>query len=110
VRVSPHPESDRLAKAIEKGKELIVPWAGDLFRFTATTYANRRDLLTGEGSRKAGGRWNPKGRLRVLYFSADVETALAEALAHRRRQGLPDAEATPWSSSVVGRICGRCST
>ncbi|HKI36148.1 MAG TPA: RES family NAD+ phosphorylase [Gemmataceae bacterium] len=93
--LSPHPESARLGPAIERCAHLVVPWAGDLFRFTNMTYANLRDLVTGEGSRKAGGRWNPKEGFRALYFSLDAETALAEVLAQRRRQGLPDADALP---------------
>jgi RES domain-containing protein len=57
-------------------------------------YANLQDLLTGEGSRKAGGRWNPKG-MRTLYFSLDPETALDEVLSQHRSQNLPEVEATP---------------
>jgi RES domain-containing protein len=59
------------------------------------TYANLQDLATGEGSRKAGGRWNPKGGFRTLYLSLTPETALAEALAHHRSQAIPDVEAMP---------------
>jgi RES domain-containing protein len=58
-------------------------------------YANRRDLVTGEGSRLAGARFTPKGSFRALYGSLDLETALAEVLAFHRHQGLPDAEALP---------------
>jgi filamentous hemagglutinin len=52
-------------------------------------------LFTGAGSLKAGGRWNPKGGFRTLYFSLTAETALAEALAQHRSQAVPDVEATP---------------
>ena len=71
------------------------PWAGDAFRFTDTTYANLRDVITGAGARKAGARWNAKGSFRALYFSLNPETALAEVLAYRRSQNVPDAETTP---------------
>jgi filamentous hemagglutinin len=43
----------------------------------------------------AGGRWNPKYGFSALYLSTRPETALAEALAQRRYQNIPDSEATP---------------
>jgi RES domain-containing protein len=93
--ITPHPESARLAAALQQGLALAIAWQGGAFRFTDMTYANLRDLATGEGSRKAGGRWNPKGALAALYLSATPETALAEALAHHRSQLIPDVEASP---------------
>jgi RES domain-containing protein len=74
---------------------LAIAWRGEGFRFTDATYANLRDLATGEGSLKAGGRWNPKGAFPTLYLSLTPETALAEVLAHQRIQGIPDVMATP---------------
>jgi len=70
-------------------------WRGELFRFTDLEFANLRDLLTGEGSKQAGGRWNGRGAFPALYFSLEPETALAEVLAHRRSQMIPDTEVTP---------------
>jgi RES domain-containing protein len=80
---------------MQQSLPLAVPWVGDPFRFTDMTYANLQDLFTGEGSRKTGGRWNPKGGFRTLYFSLTPETALAEILAHHRSQAMPDVEAMP---------------
>jgi RES domain-containing protein len=74
---------------------LAIAWAGDVFRATGTGYANRRDLVTGEGSRRAGARWNAKGAFQALYGSLDLKTALDEVLAFHREQGLPDARALP---------------
>jgi len=93
-RLTPHPGSARLASAIQQYRSGIAV-AENVFRFTDMTYANLKDLITGEGSRKAGGRWNPKGSFPTLYFSLDPETALAEALAQHRSQNMPDIEATP---------------
>jgi filamentous hemagglutinin len=93
--LTPHPASARLAVAMRHCLAHAKPWAGDAFRFTDSTYANLRDVATGEGARKAGARWNPKGSFRALYFSLTPETALAEVLAHRRSQNVPDAETTP---------------
>lgn len=91
----PHPDSGRLDAAVRECVALAVSWEGDAFRFTDLTYANLRDLVTGEGSRKAGARYTPKGAFRTLYFAVDPETALAEVLHHHRSQAVPDAQATP---------------
>jgi RES domain-containing protein len=70
-------------------------------RFTATVYrsstpkyATETDLLTGEGSKRFGGRWNPVG-VAVVYASLTPETAMAETLAHHRYYGLPIEDAMP---------------
>ena len=72
-----------------------IPWTGDAFRFTDMTYANLADLVTGQGSFQAGGRWNGKATFPTLYFSLAPETAWAEALSNSRRQGLPDIDLIP---------------
>jgi RES domain-containing protein len=51
-------------------------------------YATEAELLSGEGSGKHGGRWNPKG-INSVYASDSPETALAETLAHYRYYGIP---------------------
>lgn len=53
---------------------------GTLYRVSDPTYANTRDLLTGEGSRKYGGRWNKPGSLAVVYLAQSIEGAIAETL------------------------------
>src|SRR5262249_4402686 len=91
----PRSEADRIRRGIQRCLPFTVAWGGDIFRATGLEYANRRDVLTGEGSRKAGARYTPKGAFRTVYGGLDMETALAEVLAHHRRQGLPEAEALP---------------
>jgi RES domain-containing protein len=74
------------------------------YRSTAPKYANPKELLSGEGSRRFGGRWNPIG-LSAVYLSDSPETALAESLAYRRRYGLPIAGAFPQTLvSVLYRV------
>jgi RES domain-containing protein len=91
----PHPESERLAEALERCSAFAFSWSGSVFRYADLEFANRRDVASGEGARKSGGRWNPKGGFRVLYASLDLETAQQEIMAHHRSKGLPDAEALP---------------
>jgi RES domain-containing protein len=71
------------------------PWAGILYRSASPRYANRDDLLTGIGSKTIGARWNPPNSFRTVYASLEVETALAESLAHFRHYGLPISRALP---------------
>ncbi|HUB27149.1 MAG TPA: RES family NAD+ phosphorylase [Tepidisphaeraceae bacterium] len=53
---------------------------GRLYRACAPIYANTGDLLTGEGSRKVGGRWNRPRDFAIVYLAQTVEGAIAEAL------------------------------
>ena len=93
--LAPHPESRRLARAVARAVPLAGPWAGVVFRSASPAYAATRDLLSGEGVRRHGGRWNPPGSLAAIYASETPETALAEALAQFRRYGIPDRDAMP---------------
>ena len=58
-------------------------------------FATHRDLASGNGARKHGGRWNPKGSFRTFYGALSAESALVELLEGRRRKGLPDMQALP---------------
>jgi RES domain-containing protein len=86
------PEYHRLAERIQNAT--VISWEGDVFRFCDMTFANLTDLITGEGSSRAGGRWNGKNQP-TLYFSLDPETALAELFANSRHQNVPDSAMTP---------------
>src|SRR5262245_44593937 len=90
-----HPDSDKLARALGRCLALAAPWAGELFRSASPRYASKDDIITGAGSKAAGARWNPPGSFHTVYASLDVETALAEALAHFRHYGLPVSKAMP---------------
>ena len=72
--------------------------AGEFFKvvYRANTpkYSNEADLLSGEGSRRHGGRWNPVG-VRAIYASLTPETAMAETLAHNRYYQIPVEDAMP---------------
>lgn len=89
----PHPELERLAAAIRRTPP--TPWSGVAYRSASPAYAGSRDLLSGEGVRRHGGRWNPPGLFAAVYASLSPETALAEALAQFRHYGIPEADALP---------------
>jgi RES domain-containing protein len=67
----------RLAKLVRRAKSL----QGTIYRSAVPKYATSSDLLSGEGSRNNGARWNPVG-MAVVYGSFTPQTALEEALAH----------------------------
>ena len=88
-----HPEFPRLAAAIRRLP--VRPWTGVAFRSASPAYAGSRDLLSGEGVRRHGGRWNPAGAFAAVYASLSPETAIAEALSHFRYYAIPEADAMP---------------
>lgn len=91
--MKPHPESARLAAALRR----VPPraFSGIVFRSASPAFAASRELLSGEGVRRHGGRWNPPGLFAAVYASLSPETAIAEALSHFRHYGIPDADAMP---------------
>lgn len=95
VAPTSHPESDRLRKAIRQVSSLDRSWVGAAYRVASVARSNEADLLSGEGSRIWGARWNPPGSFRTVYLSLEHSTAMAEYLAQNRRQGLPDHAAMP---------------
>lgn len=97
----PHPEYDRVARAVLRCLPLAGPWSGDVFRFAAPRWSTAAQLLTGEGAFRHGGRWCPIGVLRVVDASLDPETALAEVLAQCRRFGWAVRDAMPKLSNAV---------
>jgi RES domain-containing protein len=88
------PTSDQLKKRLARLLPSAVAYAMTVFRSSTPKYANEADLLTGEGSRLKGGRWNPIG-IAAVYASLTPETAMAEALAHYRYYGVPLRDSMP---------------
>ncbi len=58
---------------------------GTVFRHYSPSHA----ALSGEGARRAGGRWNPPDSFPVLYTGLDVATVDREFARSLRRAGLP---------------------
>jgi RES domain-containing protein len=80
----------RLARLVASA----ASFEGAVYRSSTPQYATETDLLTGEGSRRFGGRWNPVG-IAMVYAALTPETAMAETLAHYRYYGIPIADAMP---------------
>lgn len=90
-------EPSKLAAAMLRCAQSASSWEGVIFRSTTPRYATSTDLISGEGSRRFGGRWNParEGGAAAVYGSLDAETAMAETLAHVRYYALPEHAAMP---------------
>ncbi|MGH7729125.1 MAG: RES family NAD+ phosphorylase [Vulcanimicrobiaceae bacterium] len=58
------------------------------WRICKRAYANRRRVLSGEGAREIGGRWNRPG-LALVYASETSSLALLETLVHAGVHALP---------------------
>lgn len=90
----PEPTLSQLRIRANRLAEARTPLNITVYRSATPAYANESDILTGEGSRRTGGRWNPVG-IAVVYASFSPETAMAETLAHARYYGLPVEDAMP---------------
>ena len=95
MSLEPHPDSERIRRALERLRPQMVSWSGLFFRIAAVRYANSDDLLSGIGSRLTGGRWTPKGGPPSVYGSLDIETMIAEIYGRARQAGFRPEDLTP---------------
>ncbi len=69
-------------------KELVAQlaenWTGTFFRAVNISYSRKTDLISGEGSRRLGQRWNPKD-IAAVYGAMMPELAVREALQRHLR-------------------------
>lgn len=82
-----HPRFAELRDLFRAHPEWFGAWHGTLFRFQTVDFPAPKDVLSGEGARWRGGRWNPPG-LAALYGSATDRTALEEGKAQDRYYGV----------------------
>ncbi len=99
--MTPHPDSDRLKRAVQRCLASAGAWSGDIYRFSTPKWSTGTELLTGAGALKTGGRWHPIGLCRVVYASLDPLTAFHESLAHCKRYGLSLRTAMPKTVNAV---------
>ena len=96
MRPAPHPDRPALAARLKAlGTKFDTTLASELFRFINPRFSKAEDILNGVGALKADGRWNLAGAMNLSYTSLEIETALAEALAHVRYYNLPESTALP---------------
>ena len=82
---------------LRNAKRLSVhrsPYRGVVYRSSTPQFSKAGDILSGSGSARFGGRFNPAG-LSAVYASETPETAISETLAHFRYYGFDIASAMP---------------
>jgi RES domain-containing protein len=92
--VSRQPTLEQLTTCFTKLVDDAEAFSGTTYRSCTPRYATETDLVTGEGSKLHGARWNPKG-IAVVYAADSPETAMAESLAHFRYFSIPVHSAMP---------------
>ncbi len=83
-----------------RGQHDSVRFRGVAYRHSAPVHAEIGSALL-EGSRRAGGRFNPTGEFAALYLSLDTETMWAELSRLALRTGVELTELDPRTMSVV---------
>src|SRR5262245_49752789 len=86
--MKPYRNAQKLHELLSSAAAEAVGWKGIAYRAVGTEYANSRDLLSGEGTRRFGGRWTPPGSFATVHASLDVKTAIAENLGTHRHYHL----------------------
>ena len=92
--MTPHPQFKEFLAALKRLTPPITSFDGTLFRASDPLYANARDLITGHGSRRYGGRWNGPG-IATVYLAQSVEGAIAESLGLAGSYGFDPAKRLP---------------
>lgn len=96
MSITVHPDRVKLSvRAQVVGRERLVPFEGELYRFIDPRFYKAADTLSGVGALHACGRWNLVGACRLSYTALCPDTALSEALAHVRYYELPLSKALP---------------
>lgn len=90
-----HPDSEAVHKAVRALVVEVSSYSATLYRVCETDYATQPDLLSGEGSKKCGGRWNIPGGARTVYLSTSLNGALDETLGVSSKYGWDPADRLP---------------
>lgn len=95
MEIEPNEEFDRIEAAVRACAPEAAPWAGTVYRSSTPRYAGVHEMVTGIGSARLGGRWNPRASFPTVYASLEPETAMSESMATFRYYGLPPQSALP---------------
>lgn len=87
VSLHRHPRFAELREELCAHPAWFSAWHGTLFRFHTVDFPAPKDVLSGDGARWRGGRWNAPG-LATLYGSTTDTTALEECKANDRYYGV----------------------
>lgn len=93
--MEPYRNAQSLKDSFQAVMASAVAWHGTAYRAVGLRYANQRDLLSGEGTKRVGGRWTPLGSFATVHVSLDIKTALDESLGTQKSYGIAAAARLP---------------
>ena len=99
-----HPAYKNIHAVLQHELPAAIGFHGILYRACDPFYANTRDLLTGEGSRIQGGRWNAPAEAATIYLAQSVEGAIAESLGLPSHYGFDPAKRLPLTLVAVDAV------
>ena len=105
MSVQPYPDYPAILAVLESLLKHAKPLQAVWYRCVETSFASQ--MLSGEGARQHGGRWNAIGSFRTVYLSDSPETALQEYLARARRMKWPDHRSLPMMMAAVEVSAGK---
>ena len=85
-RIQPNPRFAEFQQILAAHLEWLKPWAGTFFRFQTIDFPAAKDVLSGDGARVHGGRWNQPGlatprRLDRVPWSSRLAATLDQAIS-----------------------------
>jgi RES domain-containing protein len=86
--MAPYKKTELLKALLKPVGAKAASWSGIVYQAVGTEYANKRDLLSGEGTKRFGGRWTPPGSFATAHASLDVKTAVVESLGTQLQYGI----------------------
>jgi RES domain-containing protein len=99
-----HPHYKTIHTALQRTLPSAIAFHGILYRACDPMYANTRDLLTGEGSQKYGGRWNAPAKAATIYLAQSIEGAIAESLGLPSHYGFDSAKRLPLTLIAIDAV------
>jgi RES domain-containing protein len=96
-----HPRFDEICDAISRirNDNALKPFGGIVYRYASSKYSTAEKMMSGEGSHRAGGRWNYPGVFHAVYCASSPELANNEFFAGCASAGLPKEKMMP----VIGK-------
>lgn len=87
ARIQPNPRFADFRETLADHPDWLKAWSGTFFRFQTVDFSEAKDLLSGKGARRWGGRWNQPG-IAAVYGSTTDTTPLEECKANDRYYGV----------------------
>lgn len=87
TRIQSNPRYEEFREIVATHRDWLGPWEGMFFRYQTVEFPSAKDILSGDGARRRGGRWNVPGTLAV-YGSVTDAVALEESKATDRYYGV----------------------